>query len=603
MSDADVVLAMTSRSLRGRPTRPLVIDHVDALSLNMRRRSQGRETAIVRVAAGFEAARFVSWERRCSRWAAAALVTAHEDAAVLPSDPRAEVLPVGIDHVDPAWAASSHRPIDVVFSGNMRYPPNRRAALMLDRQIAPALRRERPDVRVVVVGRSAATLGLRHVEVHSDVPDVLAFLRIAKVAIAPLDGGTGSPYKVLEAAACGAAIVSSSWAAARFGIAARTASDARGYCEAVLELLADPDERAALVAESQPAVQGHRTSVLAARVEELLAHATDAGPRTATRLPRELPDVSGHSMERVQDARGVCIVCGGAMSPSPTPVYRDRLYVTDGRYTISECINCGLGVTSPRLTGPALAESYPDSYPSWQHRQGLLAWYPAAKGLALARLPPFGRARRRAPGRLLDVGLGRGDLAWALARSGWEAHGLDISPAAAASAVARGIDARVGTLDEPPWPRGTFDLVVLSHVLEHLEDPVAALTQVRMLLRPDGIVIVAVPSWDSWHRRIFRERWVHADVPRHLQHFTTASLNHAARAAGFERGRMRRYASMVGLPISIQYAAMGRWPFGARWRTGYLALSLAMYPATWLVGRLVGGDCTYVELQTNRTSA
>ena len=275
MADADVVLAMTTRSLRGQVSRPLVIDHVDALSLNMERRSQGDEFLPVRWFARYEGARFRAWEARCARWSAAAFATAQEDAAALPAVPPVQVIPVGLDATDPDWITLQDRPIDVVLSGNMRYPPNRRAAEMLDREILPALRRRIAGVRVVVAGRAADTLRLRDVEVMSDVPDMLAVLRAAKVAIAPLELGTGSPYKVLEAAACGAAVVSSPWAAARFGVAARTASDPAGYCDALYELLSEPGLRAALIAQSQLAVGRHRTQVLALRVEEMLAEAAE----------------------------------------------------------------------------------------------------------------------------------------------------------------------------------------------------------------------------------------------------------------------------------------------------------------------------------------
>ena len=270
MRDADVVLAITTRSLRGPVDRPLVIDHVDALSLNMERRSHGDEPLAMRLLARFEAGRLRAWERRCAGWCDGAIATAQEDAAALPAHPPITIVPAVLDHVDPAWAASQDRPIDVVLSGNMRYPPNRRAALMLDREILPALRARIDGVRVVVAGRAADTLGLRDVEVMSDVPDMLAVLRLAKIAIAPLELGTGAPNKLLEAAACGAAVVSSPWAAARFAMAARTATDVQGYADAVYELLRDPRQRAALVAESQRAVEAHRTDVQARRVEELL---------------------------------------------------------------------------------------------------------------------------------------------------------------------------------------------------------------------------------------------------------------------------------------------------------------------------------------------
>ena len=275
MAEVDVVLAMTTRSLRGPVSRPLVIDHVDALSLSMERRARGDEPLPVRWFARFEGARFRAWERRCARWSAAAIATAQEDAGALPALPPVDVIPVGLDDTDAAWIMSQDRPIDVVLSGNMRYPPNRRAAEMLDREILPTLRKRIAGVRVVVAGRAADTLRLEHVEVMSDVPDMLAVLRTAKVAVAPLELGTGSPYKVLEAAACGAAVVSSPWAAARFGLAALTASDAAGYCDALYELLSDPGRRAALVAQSQLAVDRHRTAVLALRLEELLVAAAE----------------------------------------------------------------------------------------------------------------------------------------------------------------------------------------------------------------------------------------------------------------------------------------------------------------------------------------
>ncbi len=277
MDDADVVLAMTTRSLRGPATRPLVIDHVDAMSLNMQRRSEGDERLPVRAFARLESRRFRAWERRCARWSHGAVATAEEDAAALPPHPTVEIVPAVLDHIDPAWIASQGRPIDLILSGNMRYPPNRRAARMVDREIAPLLRARMPGARVAVVGRGAATLGLENVEVMSDVPDMLAVLRRAKVAIAPLEFGTGSPNKVLEAAACGAAVVSSPWAAARFAMAARTADGAQGYCDAVCDLLSDPEQRAILVAESQDAVHRHSTPLLARRLETLLLEAAGDG--------------------------------------------------------------------------------------------------------------------------------------------------------------------------------------------------------------------------------------------------------------------------------------------------------------------------------------
>jgi SAM-dependent methyltransferase len=291
-------------------------------------------------------------------------------------------------------------------------------------------------------------------------------------------------------------------------------------------------------------------------------------------------------------------VCGGDVKPTATLHAHDRLTSSAIRYAVHDCATCGLGLITPRPPRESIASLYEESYPSWRAQRGLEGLFAQAKAYVVARVPPYGRHRARRGGRMLDVGLGRGDLAHAFARSGWKTHGLDMSFAAVEVARSRGIDARQGTLDAPPWPPGSFDLLVLSHVLEHVTDPVDELRRARALVRSGGTVIVAVPGWDSWQRRVFQSCWAQTDLPRHLQHFTVTALNEAARAAGFSGARLRRCTSMVGLPISLQFAIAGRWPFGARWRKGFLAASAALYPVAWALGRLFGGDCVYMELRT-----
>lgn len=292
-----------------------------------------------------------------------------------------------------------------------------------------------------------------------------------------------------------------------------------------------------------------------------------------------------------------CIVCGGEVAADPVMRAHDRLFESDERFAVHDCRRCGLGITRPRPVGDELAAYYPDSYPSWRTPRGLRGLATAAKAQVVARVPPYGRQRARRGGRMLDVGLGRGDIAQVFVRSGWDVHGLDMSPMAVQAARLRGVDARVGTLeDAPPWPPGTFDLVVCSHVLEHVADPLRELRIMRELLAPGGVAIVAVPAWESWQRRAFGSRWSLVDVPRHLQHFTVPALNEAATAAGFARGRVRRCTSMAGIPVSTQFALAGRWPLGPRWRTLLLGTSVAAYPLVWALGRAFGGDCTYLEL-------
>ena len=74
----------------------------------------------------------------------------------------------------------------------------------------------------------------------------------------------------------------------------------------------------------------------------------------------------------------------------------------------------------------------------------------------------------------------------------------------------------------------------MYHVLEHLHDPREALSKAYQLLKRGGLLVVAVPNFDSLQARIFRQRWYHLDAPRHLYHFTPHTLKMLLHEVGFK---------------------------------------------------------------------
>lgn len=275
---------------------------------------------------------------------------------------------------------------------------------------------------------------------------------------------------------------------------------------------------------------------------------------------------------------------------------QDRFLSLPGAFDVRECSRCGLGVTDPRLAGEELARHYPSSYEPYQEHGASVA----AKAIARMRdvhmairllRPALAEMIALPPGRLLDVGCGRGELASAFARRGWNAAGVDPSADAVRVARSLGIDAHEGTLDDVGWPPESFDAVVLHHSLEHVPDPVATLRRAGELLRPGGRLFVAVPYWGSWQRRRFGSRWFHLDLPRHLQHFDETSLPAAVRAAGLVPVRAWIVTSTVGLLGTLQYLAFGRCVFAGALTLPAQAASIALRPVTAAIGRLLGGDC------------
>lgn len=144
--------------------------------------------------------------------------------------------------------------------------------------------------------------------------------------------------------------------------------------------------------------------------------------------------------------------------------------------------------------------------------------------------------RRFARGpRLLDVGFGRGYLMHLAQAYGFEAYGVEGS--SALSDALRPVFGRRlhrATVGDAPLPWGQFDVVVMSHVLEHMHAPQAALRHVRAALNNDGLLYVAVPDMDSIQFKIFGKRWNAISPVVHLQNFTERSLRHVLEAAGFE---------------------------------------------------------------------
>jgi len=137
-------------------------------------------------------------------------------------------------------------------------------------------------------------------------------------------------------------------------------------------------------------------------------------------------------------------------------------------------------------------------------------------------------------GRVLEVGVGRGGFLVALRRAGYRVEGLDVSAALCAEIGRRhGLTIHRGTLEAAAeaLPGETFDLLVMCHVLEHVELPIRALRAARQLLRPGGMLYVAVPNRLAWSSRL--PGWT-GYQPYHAHYFSAASLRRGLEAAGFQ---------------------------------------------------------------------
>ena len=249
----------------------------------------------------------------------------------------------------------------------------------------------------------------------------------------------------------------------------------------------------------------------------------------------------------LEDAR--CPGCGAA---DGALVYEaeDFLYGVDARaFPLLRCPGCGVVYLGRRPTRGAIAGAYPARY-LWRladvqpHAPGLEAalaawWFRQLYARRAALVAPLMPAQ--AP-RVLELGCGTGHFLGALAALAPGGHyvGMDfaVGEAPAGVRLVAG-DVEAALLDEPP-----FDVVCLWHVLEHLHDPRRALASAFARLRPGGRLVVGTQNFDALSRTLTGPRWPLNDVPRHLSHFTPASLRPLVAAAGFTEVRVRHLTEM-----------------------------------------------------------
>ena len=218
-----------------------------------------------------------------------------------------------------------------------------------------------------------------------------------------------------------------------------------------------------------------------------------------------------------------CPGCGG-------PTEQERLYsIRD--CAILRCPVCGLGRTEAPAFKPE--QYYTDDYFSGEHADGYADYRGAEPVLRreFARTVDFIRARRDG-GRLLEVGCAYGFFLEE-AKPYFDVAGIELAADAAAHARQAGLAVHTGIADEATLARlGSFDVMVMLDVIEHLPDPLGMLALLGRHLAPGGIIVITTGDFGSPVARLLGRHWRLMTPPQHLWFFTQDAMAGMARAAG-----------------------------------------------------------------------
>jgi SAM-dependent methyltransferase len=207
------------------------------------------------------------------------------------------------------------------------------------------------------------------------------------------------------------------------------------------------------------------------------------------------------------------------------------------------------------------------------HRAEDRHWWYRGRRRVLARVIDALALPARA--RILDAGCGSGRNMVDLARRG-TVTGIELSDASVALACDRGAGEVVaGSVMQMPFASDSFDLGVCLDVIEHLEDDLGALRELRRVIVPGGVLLVTVPAY----------QWLwsgHDEVNHHQRRYTRRSLRRVAEQAGWHQVRSTHFNSLL-LPAAVALRVLDR--FSRKTTESSLDLWVPPAPVNWLLER------------------
>ena len=218
------------------------------------------------------------------------------------------------------------------------------------------------------------------------------------------------------------------------------------------------------------------------------------------------------------------------------------------KHRIVRCSDCGLLYASPlaasNLTGylvpPDQEQPFHDDSPGVRRSRDKLPDYLAIEPVLTGMLP--GR------GKVIEVGAYSGLLLEHFRRAGWNVLGIEPDGRGVEYARRRfGIDVRQGTLESVALDPGAAEAVVMLHVIEHVDDPAAAVRAVARLLRPGGVFVVETPTYDSLAYRLLGRRERSLSCDGHIYFYTERTLAALLTQAGFDLIRVERVGRTITL--------------------------------------------------------
>ncbi|MEI7500581.1 MAG: methyltransferase domain-containing protein [Bacteroidota bacterium] len=229
-----------------------------------------------------------------------------------------------------------------------------------------------------------------------------------------------------------------------------------------------------------------------------------------------------------------CPVCGNSIFTLFLDV-KDH-FLTKEEFSILKCDSCGFRFVNPRPDNINIGMYYQsEEYISHDAEKSnfLNRIYRLARIISIRG--KFRIIKKFCPGgKILDIGCGTGEFLHYCRQKGFEVTGVEPNAKASTFAQSKNQVIVFGQLESLSGAGGLFNCITMWHVLEHVPNLDELIIQVKQLLAPNGVFIVAVPNSNSWDAAYYKEYWAAYDVPRHLYHFTQCTMEKLVSMTGLE---------------------------------------------------------------------
>jgi 2-polyprenyl-3-methyl-5-hydroxy-6-metoxy-1,4-benzoquinol methylase len=204
--------------------------------------------------------------------------------------------------------------------------------------------------------------------------------------------------------------------------------------------------------------------------------------------------------------------------------------VSGDLFSVYKCTSCDFRVTSPRPTSGD-AGSYYNSASYVSHNDVARGWMPkiyrVVRDIMIQhKLRIVERYKEKNPGRknMLDIGCGTGEFLLKAKKMGYNTTGFEPDKNASETAINKGLNIITGDDRLKELSPKYFDVVTLWHVLEHMYHPKDRIEILENTLRDHGIMIVAIPEYESFDGKYYMQNWAGWDLPRHVYHYNESTL-------------------------------------------------------------------------------